>query len=1196
MRPALRLAACSVVLGIAAAFVLLPGGAAGASQTSPGATTPSFICSQSKSSATPTAASYLPINRWASAASTQHSRLSLNLFNVGNLPNLVQRDFIVGDSQALGNIFWQAGVGLTEDATKFCFGTSVATTSDKLTAKIGQALANGGVIAVLLVAAAILIFFRLRRGDRNARQQIAKIVVVCVVFAVMVNGATQTRTNPTGSVSFGFGSPGWVITHVYNAASTVASAPAAALSGIADHLAFGSQVTSKIDSEDPLSCGNYVNNLRTDYTDSYGSTGASQMDATVPLALDSMWEQSGLTTYAYSQFGAGNDYADLVYCRLLEANANIPPKTQVRITDQTPGAAAILAGTVDKGGTTTAMAWASDQNLGASPDDTADESMIGWAACQTSSTGFTPMEWSSSTGAPVVSEWTKVVDPNATGSVYGSTGTVTPKLCAAFFDHAFKGLGPQGTALEWSDNTGQIATAANGPGGPYPGFSDYVTTLHGTSNGPAETLSIMFLISSAVDLLVFGIMAGAVFIAKFALLFIMAFAALLILISLWPGTTASSRLAAVAKHAFSMILFVTGAQIILSIVAITTSIIMDTGIAVAGQGTFLSLLWMGIAPIAAIFIIHHLFKQVLKAPSPFKLSSALAWGAASGGLGAGVVAGIDRISSRKTLWSGAQRARSALQGPRAALGHKQHAMEPAGSAAQHALGDGKSANGTKAPAVGAGEGADAIAGTAAVAGLAGGAASAAGAPAAVTGGHAQPAPAAAHTSNGSSRARPATSGAQRGSERTDGIGADGVEGTVADAEVVGGAVAGATTIREILRSRLRRRTSQHAAVGGGQAGQEPGQHAASGSSQLSEESVAKAYQTSLKRTARWRPGWHVDSDGVLRDRRDRLVGAARAEHGESPAADVRSHAQRMADDRALRRTEIRAGRMLDREALGVRASTNLLNRFAGKEHATVPGQVLGKVAGAVGNPETRRGRALQKVAERTKRAAQEFRAKPVRQQLKSVAKVGALGLAATALAASPVALGVAAGAYALHRAHKARFGLDAAEARNQQRIATFRAAAAASRQRRQAEATQESQPEPKEKAGESHIVENQESTEQAPIGEPPSDIDDSQRDWVPPEDPAAQRTQRTAAPRRAEAAQSGHQAPKSKAEVLRNDTHGQDAAPQAIENAPHTPSHLVGNRVANRPPEQTEMPPEVRDRFDAMDESWLDSDPQDGSS
>ncbi len=1246
---ALRVLFACVVLAIVAVVVLYPGAVAGASSTTGSTAAPSssFICSQGASNASASANSYLPINRWAGAASTQHSRLSLNLFNIGNLPNVVQRDFVVGDAQALGNTFWRAGVGLTEAATRFCFADSVAATADGLTATIGRALANGGLIAILLVAAAILIVVRLRRGDRTARHQIVKIVVVVLCFAVMVNGATQTKTNANGSVTFGFGSPGWVITHVYNAASTVASAPAAALSGVADSLNFGAAVTKRIDAEDPLSCGNYVNNLRADYRAAYGAPATSNMAATVPLALDAMWEQSGLTTYAYSQFGAANDYAALVYCRLLEANAGISPSTQVYITGQTPGAAAMLSGTKDVGGASTALAWASDQSLGVSPNATVDESMVGWAACQTSSASFTPMEWSSATGSPVTSEWTKVVDPNANGSVYGATGTVTPKLCQAFFDRSWTGFGPQGTAFEWGDNPSQITAAANGPGGPYPGFADYVNTLHGTANGPAEMLSIMFLISSTVDLVVFGVMAGAVLVAKFSLLFLMAFAALLLLVSLWPGTAASSRLAGLTKHAFSMVLFVTGAQVILSIVAITTSIIMDTGTAVAGQGTFLSLLWMGIAPIAALFIVHHLFKQVLKAPSPFKLSSALAWGAASGGIGAGVATGLDRIANRKAVWGTTKRAAGAIQAPFAAGRLKRHTMEPIGSGAQAALGTNGAASGatkngsapgalpgaTKAPSALNGPGASTGGSPGTLTGAAkpraGGGPAGGRAPTAAGTGRATPAEGAGALAAGTGSSydvvRPLTV-AQAPHQRTDATGPDdtpdggtgptgGLVVPVGAAAVGAGAVgagvagigAGGVTARALARQRRRRWRQRQRAPGAvqgaqDQTGGEGGTLSAGGTD------VGSAYHSALEHLAK-RRGLSLGADGVLRTRTGRVVGVPRQDE-----VDTRSAAEQVHDDRVLRRAEVRAGRALNQNALSERASTNVLSRFARSERTTAAGKALAKTAGVLGNRRT-----LQRVAERTRRAAQELRANPVHRQLASAAKVGAMGVAAMALMASPPALGAVAGAYALRRAHKARFGLDARHATNQRHVATFRAAAAADRARRQEEARgaaleQAAAERQANTGGDGTPVANEPSAEQPPPRDAPSDLDTAPSEWVPPTQPASshvpaarpasqghpsQARPGQAHPSQAQPAHTSvpaHEPPTSAAEVLRDDTgrpgidrHDDNAGgPRPTENESRAPSHLVGNRLPNRPTDADEVPPEVRARFDAGDETGLD--------
>ena len=1231
-----------ILLSTLGFVVTLPGGAANASVTPshsvPTGTTlstssgtaaspaPSFICSSGGTAPSASADNYLPINRWADATSNQHTRLSLNLFNIGNLPDVVQRDFVVADAQALGNTFWKAGVGLTEAATRFCFANSVASTADGLTATIGRALSSGGLVALLLVAATILILVRLRRGDGTARHQVGKIVVVLLIFAVMVNGAEQTKTGANGQVSFGFGSPGWVLTHVYNAVSMVASAPAAALSGVADSLSFNGTTGQKIDAEDPLSCGNYVSNLRSDYRAAYGPSASSNMAATVPLALDSMWEQSGLTTYAYSQFGANNDYAPLVYCRLLEANANIPPATQVAITDQTPRAAAILAGTVDSGGGNTAMAWASDQNLGNSPDDTTDESMIGWAACQTNSTDFTPMEWSTKTGDPVTSEWTQVVDPNAQGSSYGASGTVTPQLCRAFFDHSFNGLAPQQTALEWPDNPGQISTAAAGPGGPFNGFADYVNNLHGTSNGSAEMLSIMFLISSTVDLLVFGLMAGAVLVAKFSLLFLMAFAALFLLVSLWPGAAASSRLAGLAKHAFSMVLFVTGAQVILSIVAITTSIIMDTGTAVAGAGSFLALLWMGIAPIAAIFIVHHLFKQVLKAPSPFKLSSALAWGSAAGGIGAGVTAGLDRIANRQAVWGTTKRALSAARSPfDTARLMRKHTMDPMGAGSQTELVEAGSAGALRSgdtPGTRTGEATQNVQvggskitkePSRLVAGQSVPSAArnrpgsevpdrTAGAPAIV---RAPTLP----TPDDASRATDAQSvfstAASTPNQRVDAgmvdseypevsdspAGADPAGATSTgtgrdDAGLAQGAAStGIGTGTLSLRSLLHQRVAQR------------GEERSAEDSKKSDPQ--QLYKAAVAYAAR-RGRLQVGADGLLRNRTGRVIGAPlRSSSVGAAETDSRSIAEKLRDDRALRKVAVRAGRHLNRQALSNRAATNALNRFAARHQSSG----LAKVAGALGKPTSIRGQTIQRVAERTRRAAAEFRARPVRRQLAAVTKVGALGIAGLALMASPPALGVAAGAYALRRAHKSRFGLDAVQANNQRHIAAFKEAAAAQRARRQDASMTDAPEQAQQEHGDGQspaqegeqLVEKAPSSEQPPLRDAPEDIDDVSSEWTPPSTepeqvadarPAQAHDSKSPAgqPMRAVPA---HKPPKSKAVVLSEEVPPRvpDQAERArpTRNEDRIPSHLVGNRRANQPAEQDEIPPEVRARFDEAD-------------
>ena len=58
------------------------------------------------------------------------------------------------------------------------------------------------------------------------------------------------------------------------------------------------------------------------------------------------------------------------------------------------------------------------------------------------------------------------------------------------------------------------------------------------------------------------------------------------------------------------------------------------------------MLWSGFAPVTAVVVLHLLFKHVLRVPSPFKPSGALAYAGAIGGIGAAAGAGFDRLLAR----------------------------------------------------------------------------------------------------------------------------------------------------------------------------------------------------------------------------------------------------------------------------------------------------------------------------------------------------------------------------------------------------------------------------------------------------------------------------------------------------------------------------------------------------------------------
>src|SRR5699024_7363677 len=131
---------------------------------------------------------------------------------------------------AIGDLFWSGTIGLTTFATQFCAIDSFGRTADQAAAVLGNALidpAGGGffIVALIVVSAMAMFFAGWRRtGILPWRQFLSKVLVVGV-FAIMLNGATNTTDD-----EFGTGSPGWVVSTLNGVITAVASGPATAIS------------------------------------------------------------------------------------------------------------------------------------------------------------------------------------------------------------------------------------------------------------------------------------------------------------------------------------------------------------------------------------------------------------------------------------------------------------------------------------------------------------------------------------------------------------------------------------------------------------------------------------------------------------------------------------------------------------------------------------------------------------------------------------------------------------------------------------------------------------------------------------------------------------------------------------------------------------------------------------------------------
>lgn len=643
------------------------------------------LCPQSNlsSSVSQNAASnYLPANRWLGALGVTHTDLSLG-FNISNDIAYAQRNGLISPLMSIGNAEWGLGISSTEFANNFCIQSSIGTAIDSASAKFDTALKDGNIAVIIAVIALVaLLVGRIRGRGKSLVGGLMRIIVVLAVFSIMLNAsANATPQNPEPA-----GSPSWLLNAIYGTVNTVTSKPtelmASAMSGVGVNN--GGQVMG-----DPLNCYYYNEVLVDTYDGSKGgisaanggSAGVGSNYASVPVALNTLWEGLAVPTYVEEQFGNNNNFGTLMYCHLLEQNAGIRPRYQAQIQNAAialsthpslSGAYNQSTGTVSGGilgtplaSSASALAW-----NGAISNPTQDESIVGWAACQTNSTNDTPMEWDVQDGAIISpSEWTTVVN-NQTPMTGRTTKTVEPQDCQAFFEtpvHAnggttygtptVMGSGSKANSdysiFNWNPATpANIASATSGSSVSVPftigglsattingsqygaGVADFLNNIHGTSNTNAEAAAMLFVLSSTVITVVFFGLSMALLISKIALLLLLLMLPIMLLFMLLPFANSDGKFLAMAKKTLSLVIFSTSVGLVLSVIAGISAMLAAVGSALAGPGSIFALLWVGVCPLVSIYIIHMFFKKVIKAPSPFKPSGMAGYAASATTLGA----------------------------------------------------------------------------------------------------------------------------------------------------------------------------------------------------------------------------------------------------------------------------------------------------------------------------------------------------------------------------------------------------------------------------------------------------------------------------------------------------------------------------------------------------------------------------------
>lgn len=580
---------------------------------------------------------YLPSERWADSATTLHSRKIGGVTNiVADLSTTLQRDASFPVLTSIANTLWSATTTVVSLAVRMDFMSQLGGAVDSIVAGVGKTLITSPIVVAIVVVGIIVVAWRGMRGRGNPMAYLGRVVLTLSVLVALVFGASASTVSDNGTYTAGRLSPGWFAQTANSVISSLTSAPAAALS--ADVSAVPS--ASETGATGALSCSAYVSKLNEMYVASAG--GESQlgktMQSAIPMTLSRMWEQTGLQAWKVAQFGGDNEYADWMYCRLLEHRAGISPAIQHTFTQ--------ASGTIPELNTEAAP-WGTGGD-----NDAEDRNLIAWASCRLDGSG----NWT------VQSGWSGLPDKAPTADE-----------CSKWWsEDYFTGDGDKTAGIisgdsnfDWSGKASETVNRTNAA----PEVRNYVLSLHGagSSAGGNQVMVLAYLLSAFIMLLVFGVLSLAILFFKLTIV-VLTFSVMFTLVrDLLPsdGPTATGKL---VKMYVGVAFVVFGFGLVLALVTTLTGLVISGASTAFGGGSVTTMIITGVAPLVSLIALHWVFKNVLKMPSPLSITGANAWGkaAAGGAVGGAVGAGAAEMLQRR----GGHMVRSAGRSAAAAVGNR----------------------------------------------------------------------------------------------------------------------------------------------------------------------------------------------------------------------------------------------------------------------------------------------------------------------------------------------------------------------------------------------------------------------------------------------------------------------------------------------------------------------------------------------
>ncbi|KQO98840.1 ABC transporter permease [Leifsonia sp. Leaf264] len=574
----------------------------------------------------PKTSEWIGLNRWSDITSKLYVREPDDIFKSAGLN--VQKSMKEMCLSGLSLLWGLTGM-LSDFAADMQPIDALGEKIDEGTKKLKNAVWSQPLIFVA-VAIALLgaIFWNQARGRDSSRLWKRMLGVVGTVAFIGMLGTGATASHGTGAgFTPGTGSPAWLLKTTTGFLDDGMNAALSSLNAInfSDPSTGTAEVEGKLGGQ--LSCDRYEANIAAAQQSAFKSNGSS---ATLE-SISSLWQTTALETWKSVQFGAGNPYANKVWCHRADQLIGVSTTTQFNLTtDGVPG----IASSAEAGNNTgdKSRAWHQYNN--------ADEakSMIAWAACN----------WDGDS-------W---YIEDAFKYRFGDTSKpwMDAQYCKTWWQHdtQVSGNGMDGADGEddyWSGfriGVGEGGSAEINEYSNDPEVTNFVNSVNSGDGFASLGLILMSYLSTIVVTLILGVaLSGIIMFAKIMAVLTVMTMMITLIASMFSREGPGAKLASMLKQVVGFTVLASASTLIFVLVTWMTQSMIDMGLVLAAPGTLISIVWVGMAPIFAMVGLHMLFKNVLKKPSPMTPAGMMAWGGGAAAAGGALVNSVQNRTWNK---------------------------------------------------------------------------------------------------------------------------------------------------------------------------------------------------------------------------------------------------------------------------------------------------------------------------------------------------------------------------------------------------------------------------------------------------------------------------------------------------------------------------------------------------------------------